>query len=141
MVLTVDLDPSLTETIFRASRSLIRKLPSFSGTSPHGASRSEAISRARGSPRDCTVLGDGLVGRGLTESELDGGAELAGVGPAVRVSGLGSLAALVQPVTKQSAPQTARRLERRTRCLISIGVAVTLTVWPGESRQLLRPQI
>jgi len=141
MVLTVDLDPSLTETIFRASRSLIRKLPSFSGTSPHGASRSEAISRARGSPRDCTVLGDGLVGRGLTESELDGGAELAGVGPAVRVSGLGSLAALVQPVTNKSAPQAAKRLDRWTRCLISIEVAVTLTVWPGESRQLSGPQI
>jgi hypothetical protein len=141
MVLTVDLDPSLTEMIFRASRSLIRKLPSFSGTSPHVASRSDAISRARGSPRDCTVLGEGLVGRGLTESELDGGAEDAGVGPAVRVSGLGSLAALVQPVTNKSAPQAAKRLGRWTRCLMSIEVAVTLTVSPGESRQLSGPQI
>src|SRR4029453_9676702 len=123
MVRTVDLAPSLTETIFRASRSLIRQLPFFSGTSPHGASRSEAISRARGSPRDCTVLGDGVVGRGLIESELDGGAELAGVGPAVRVSGLGSLAALVQPVSNKSAPQAAKGLERRARSLKSNEVA------------------
>jgi hypothetical protein len=126
MVLTVDVEPSLTRTIFRASRSLIRKLPSFSGTSPHGAFKSEAISRARGSPRVCTVLGDGLVGRGLTESELDGGAELAGVGPAVRVSGLGSLAALVHPASsKRSAPQAAVKREDRTRCLQGIEVAIT----------------
>jgi hypothetical protein len=48
---------------------------------------------------------------------------------------------LVRPVTNKSAPQAAKRLERRTRCLISIEVAVTLTVWPGESRQLSGPQI
>ena len=97
----------------------------MSGTRPQGASRSEATSRARGSPRDWIVLGDGLLGFGLLELGLDGGAELAGVWPAVRVSGLGSVAALVQPVTSRSAPSSYQR-ERRTRCLAGIGVALTL---------------
>jgi hypothetical protein len=140
MVLIVDVEPSLTRTIFRLSRSLIRKLPSLNGTSPHGASRFEAISRARGSPRDCTVLGEGLLGRALTESELDAGAELAGVGPAVRVSGLGSLAALVQPArSTKSAPQAAVKLERRTRCFANILGGITPKFLPGQSKQLSRP--
>src|SRR5215207_4395958 len=88
MVRTEDVEPLSTRTIFLVSRSLIRKLPSLSGTRPQGASRSEATFRARGSPRDWIVLGDGLLGSGLLEVGLGGGAELAGVCPAVRVSGL-----------------------------------------------------
>ncbi|HET6760276.1 MAG TPA: hypothetical protein VFH20_13450 [Propionibacteriaceae bacterium] len=71
------------------------------------------------------MLGEGLLGRALTESELDGGAELAGVGAAVRVSGLGSLAALVHPAkSTKTAPQAAVKLERPTRCFASIRGAI-----------------
>ena len=87
------------------SRSLIRKLPSLSVTRPHGAARSETIAWARGSPRDWTVLGVGLL------AELDSVAATSSraSGPAVRVSGLGSLAELVHPVTRRSAPQAATK--------------------------------
>src|SRR5215204_2001846 len=91
MVRTRDVEPLSTWTIRLVSRSLIRKLPCLSGTRPHGAARSETTSRVRGSPRDWTVLGLAvrLLRLGLG---LDGDDEFAGVGPAVRVSGLGSLA-------------------------------------------------
>src|SRR5215204_5111104 len=102
MVLSRDLEPLSTRMIRLVSRSLIRKLPSLSGTTPQGVSRSEAISRARGSPRDWTVLGVGLLGLGL-----DGGSGLAEAATAVRVSGLGSLAALVHALTESRAPQAA----------------------------------
>src|SRR5207342_3142836 len=131
MVLTSDVEPFATRTIFLASRSLIRKLPSLSGTSPQGTSRLEASSLRRGSPRDWTVLGDGLLESGLLEFGLDGGAELAGGCPAVRVSGLGSVAALVQPLTRSSTAQAATKHECCTRCLADIGVALTCTVSPG----------
>src|SRR5215216_3052190 len=107
MVLSRDLEPLSTRMIRLVSRSLIRKLPSLSGTTPHGASRSEAISRARGSPRDWTVLGVGLLGFGLLGLGLDGGIGLAEAATAVRVSGLGSLAALVHALTESRAPQAA----------------------------------
>ncbi|HKX14516.1 MAG TPA: hypothetical protein VJN19_04935, partial [Propionibacteriaceae bacterium] len=85
------------------------------------------------------ALAVGLLGPGLLGSGFDGGAEVAGVGPAVRVSGLGSLAALEQPVTRSSAPQAAAKEEQRTRCLSGIGVAVTTTVSPVCAREVSRP--
>src|SRR6187431_3425042 len=103
MVRTCDFEPFSTRTIFRSSRSAIRKLPSLSGIRPQGAARSEAISRARGSPCEATPLELGLPDGVLDEA----GAELAAVGPAVRVSALGWLAALVQPAASNNTPQTA----------------------------------
>src|SRR4029450_4155416 len=150
MVLISDVLPSLTRTIFRVSRSLMRKLPSLSGTKPQGATRSETTSRARGSPCVLTVLGDGLLGFGLLEPGLDSGDEVAGVGPAVRVSGLGSLGGLVQPVTRSSAPQAASRHERLPRCvkrgrlprcLAGTGGWFTSTVSCAQARQLSRPKV
>lgn len=97
------------------------------------------------------------MGRGPAESGLGGGGELAGVGPAVRVSALGSLAGLVQPVSTSSALQTAMKLERRSRFFGCIEVAAitklsagaerppapaascVTRVSPGYSRQLLGP--
>jgi hypothetical protein len=116
------------------SRSLIRKLPSLSGTTPQGASRSEAISRARGSPRDWTALGVGLPGVGLLGLGLDGGVGLAEVVATVRVSGLGSLAALLHALTTSSAPQASAEYDRRTRCLTGAGVAITSTVSPAPTQ-------
>ena len=98
------------------SRSLIRKLPSLSGTTPQGASRSEAISRARGSARDWTGAGSWTAGSRTVGLGLDAGVGLAEVAAAVRVSGLGSLAALVHALTTSSAPQAIAEYDRRTRC-------------------------
>src|SRR5215211_851312 len=141
MVLTCDVEPLSTRTILLLSRSLMRKVPSLRVTRPQGASRSVTISRARGSPRDRAALGVGLLGPGLLGSGFDGGAEVAGVDPAVRVSGLGSLSALVQPATRSSAPQAAAKEERLTRCLSGIGVAVTTTVSPVCAREVSRPEV
>ena len=99
MVRTCDAEPFSTLTIFPLSRSAIRKLRSLSGMSPQGAARSEAISVARGSPREATPLELGLL-----DGALEGDAELAAVGSAVRVSALGSLAAPLQAVVSSSAP-------------------------------------
>ncbi len=121
--------------IFLASRSLIRKLPSLRGTRPQGASRSEAISRTRGSPRDATPLELGRV-----DGELEGGDVLAAVGAAVRVSALGSLAAFEQLVASSNAPHAAanrRGIHRRPACA---AVRITPTVWPPYSGRS-RPQI
>jgi hypothetical protein len=105
------------------------------GISPHGAARLEAITRARGSPREATPLELGLLDGGLE----DAGAELAGVGSAVRVSAFGSLAALVQLVARSSAPQTAADRKIVHRCLAGADVGVTTTVWPVHARQMSRP--
>jgi hypothetical protein len=141
MVLTSEVEPLRTRRILRSSRSLIRKVPSLSVTRPHGAARSETIFVARGSPRDWTALGVGLLASGVLGSGLGAGAELAGVWPAVRVSELGSLPALVHPVTTSSAPQAATKGERCNRCLAGIGVAVTATVSPVDPKQVSCPQV
>ena len=70
----------------------------------------------------------------------NGWAIAAGVGPAVRVSGLGSLAASVQAVTRSNAPQAASqsgtlprrvRCERLPRCLAGTEVTFTLVLPSG----------
>ncbi|HKN42696.1 MAG TPA: hypothetical protein VJW23_02140, partial [Propionibacteriaceae bacterium] len=97
--------------------------------------RSEAISRARGSPCDATPLELGLL-----DGEPEGGDGLAAVGAAVRVSALGSLAAFEQLVASSNAVHAAanpRGLNRRLACA---AVRITPTVWPAYSRQS-RPQI
>ena len=101
MVLTSEVESLRTRRIFRVSRSLIRKLPSLSVTRPHGASRSATIARARGSPRDRTVLGVGLLASGLLGAGLAAVVEL--VWSAVRVSPLGSLAVAASSDQKQRA--------------------------------------
>ena len=72
MVLTSDVEPFATGRSSWRRVQLIRKLPSLSGTSPQGTSRLEASSLRRGSPRDWTVLGDGLLEPGLLEFGPDG---------------------------------------------------------------------
>jgi hypothetical protein len=141
MVRTCDAEPFSTLTIFPSSRSAMRKLLSLSGMSPQGAARSEAISVARGSPREATPLELGLL-----DGALEGDAELAEVGSEVRVSALGSLAAPLQAVVSSSAPQAAtnpKRLHRclAGRCLAGSDLRVTTTVWPAYSRQISCPKI
>ena len=139
MVRTCDAEPFSTLTIFPSSRSAIRKLRSLSGMSPQGAARSEAISVARGSPREATPLELGLL-----DGALEGDAELAEV--AQRYGFRTGRWRALQAVVSSSAPQAATNPKRLHRCLAGrcppgSDLRVTTTVWPAYSRQISCPKI
>jgi hypothetical protein len=69
------------------------------------------------------------------------GAELAGVGAAVRVSALGWLAALLQPVASSNEPQAAAEVKSLHHSLAGADIRVTTTVWPERSRRISCPKI